>query len=99
MDCVLYARISSDRTGQEAGVTRQVEDTRALAVRHGDHVVAEIIDNDVSAYARKPRPGYRQVVDMVKSRTVQSVYVWHPIGCTGGCVTSKTWSTSSKRTT
>ena len=78
MDCVLYARISSDRTGQEAGVTRQMEDTRELATRHRDRVIAEIIDNDVSAFSRKPRPGYAQVVDLVKAGTVQAVYVWHP---------------------
>lgn len=78
MDCVLYARISSDRTGQEAGVTRQLEDTRALAERHGDAVVAEVVENDTSAFSRRARPGYRRVVEMVKAGDVHAVYVWHP---------------------
>jgi site-specific DNA recombinase len=78
MDSVIYARISSDRTGQEAGVTRQLEDARELARRHGDRVVDEVVDNDTSAFSRKPRPGYTRVVEMVKAGDVRAIYVWHP---------------------
>jgi DNA invertase Pin-like site-specific DNA recombinase len=78
MDVALYARISSDRTGLEAGVRRQLEDTRDLAGRHGDHVVTELVDNDTSAYSRKPRQKYLRLVDQIKAGEVRGVYVWHP---------------------
>jgi DNA invertase Pin-like site-specific DNA recombinase len=78
MRAVIYPRISNDRTGQEAGVTRQLEDCRAYAARNGDTVVAELVENDTSAYSTRPRPKYQQLVEMVKAGEVDAVYVWHP---------------------
>src|SRR4051794_21771003 len=76
---IAYVRISSDRTGQEAGVGRQLADIRALAQRHGDQIVAVCNDNDESAYLRrKPRPGFTEVVELIKAGEVQAVYAWHP---------------------
>ena len=37
----IYARISQDRSGGQAGVTRQLEDTRKLAAERGWEVVEE----------------------------------------------------------
>lgn len=42
----IYARISSDRTGQKAGVKRQLDDCRAIAKVHRLDVVAEVVENE-----------------------------------------------------
>ena len=54
----LYARISKDRNGEQEGVTRQVDACRDLAEQRGWTVVAEHVDNDISAYSGKKRPGF-----------------------------------------
>ena len=61
----IYARISSDQTGEALGVTRQLEDCRRLAAENGWTVGEEYVDNDVSAYrssASKPRPEYQRML-------------------------------------
>lgn len=61
----IYARISSDQTGEALGVTRQLEDCRKLAADHGWTVGDEYVDNDVSAYkssASKRRPQYQRLL-------------------------------------
>ena len=54
---VVLARISDARNGDEAGVTGQVADARALAARLGWGIGPEqthmIVENDTSAYQRK----------------------------------------------
>ena len=55
----IYARLSSDRTAEALGVTRQLEDCRRLAAEHGWTAGDEYVYDDVSAYrssASKPRP-------------------------------------------
>ncbi len=47
----IYARISDDRTSDAAGVTRQEQDCRALALSRGWTVVDLFVDNDISAKA------------------------------------------------
>ena len=60
----IYARISDDKEGREAGVTRQVEDCRALAERLGWQLHPDVdpvlIDNDISAStkSRQRRPAF-----------------------------------------
>ena len=46
----IYARISSDVTGEGLGVARQLEDCRKLAESKGWTVGAEYVDNDISAF-------------------------------------------------
>ncbi len=61
----VYARISSDQTGEALGVTRQLEDCRKLAAERGWTVGEEYVDNDVSAYKSsksKPRPEYARML-------------------------------------
>lgn len=36
------------------------------------------VDNDTSAYSRKPRPQYREMLDAVKTGRVRGVIAWHP---------------------
>lgn len=72
----LYARISLDRTGEEVGVNRQLHDMRLLAEARGYEVVAELVDNDVSASKGLRRPGYEQVWQLVTAEKVDHVVVW-----------------------
>jgi site-specific DNA recombinase len=73
----IYCRISDDREGSGLGVARQEDDCRALCERRGIDVVETLVDNDLSAYSGKPRPGYRRLVDMVKAGAVNTIVVWH----------------------
>jgi site-specific DNA recombinase len=78
MTSVVYVRISSDRTGERAGVDRQTEDCLALCARLGLVDPLVITDNDVSAYTRrKVRPGWRRLVGMVERGEVQAIVAWH----------------------
>jgi DNA invertase Pin-like site-specific DNA recombinase len=65
---LLYARISED-DGTEQGVDRQLEDGRALAAARGWKVVAEFVDNDISALGGRRRPGYESLLDAVQAGT------------------------------
>ncbi|WP_414056443.1 recombinase family protein [Prescottella equi] len=61
----IYARISSDQTGEGLGVARQLEDCRKLAADRGWLVGDEYVDNDVSAFKSRRRPEYeRMLVDL-----------------------------------
>src|SRR5690242_11886220 len=73
----IYARISSDPTGTELGVTRQVEDCRKLAAQHGLLVAEEYVDDDRSAWSGKARPAYRRLLDDVRAGSIGAVLVWH----------------------
>jgi DNA invertase Pin-like site-specific DNA recombinase len=73
----LYARISSDRDGDQLGVRRQLEDCQARAEREGWVVVERYVDDDVSAYSGKPRPAYRRMLDDLRSGYIDAVVVWH----------------------
>lgn len=79
---VVYARISKDITGEELGVTRQLEECRQYAASHGLAIVGEFSDNSISAYrtvqvkaadgTRRtekralPRPGYEAMLDYIE---------------------------------
>jgi DNA invertase Pin-like site-specific DNA recombinase len=76
-DCAIYTRISNDPSGEGLGVTRQLEDCRALADRLGWTVIATYSDNDISAYSGKPRPGYKQLLHAIESGAVGGVLAWH----------------------
>lgn len=74
---VIYARISQDRAGEGLGVKRQLADCHAEAERRGWPVVAEFVDDDVSAYSGKNRPGYRAMLEAIRERQADAVLVWH----------------------
>ncbi|NUL03564.1 recombinase family protein [Streptomyces lunaelactis] len=74
---VIYCRISQDRTGAGLGVDRQREDCEALAERNGWEVVETYVDNDLSAYSGKPRPGYRQMLSDLEQGLATVVIAWH----------------------
>lgn len=73
----IYARISSDQSGQGLGVARQLEDCRRLAASKGWPVVEEFVDNDVSAYRNKPRPAYARLLEDIESGRVDAVVAYH----------------------
>jgi DNA invertase Pin-like site-specific DNA recombinase len=52
----IYARISSDQTGQALGIQRRLEDCRKLAADRGWIVADEYVDNDISAFKGRERP-------------------------------------------
>lgn len=77
MRAVIYARISSD-DGRGLGVGRQEQDCRALCEARGWDVVDVLVDNDVSAYSGKRRPGYERLLDGLRGRLWDVLVVWHP---------------------
>lgn len=74
--CVVYLRISEDRTGDELGVTRQREDCLKLAEARGYSVTEVISDNDQSALKGK-RPGFEHVLSLLSEGQVQTVVAWN----------------------
>jgi len=73
----IYCRISRDRIGAGLGVERQEADCRRLAERLGLLVVLVLVDNDLSAYSGKPRPGYLQLLDLIGTGEIDAVIAWH----------------------
>ena len=73
----IYARISQDRSGDELGVTRQLQDCRNEAERRGWVVAEEYVDDDVSAYSGKVRPAYERMLRDIEDGLRDAVIVWH----------------------
>jgi site-specific DNA recombinase len=73
----IYARISSDRDGDQLGVGRQVEDCRRLAERCGFAVGDCYVDDDVSAWSGTARPEYERMLADLRGGAIDGVLVWH----------------------
>jgi DNA invertase Pin-like site-specific DNA recombinase len=60
------------------GVSRQLADGRAAVARRGGTVVAELVDNDISAsrFSTKTRSNYRRLLDMIEAQQVDGVWIW-----------------------
>ncbi|WP_291478199.1 recombinase family protein [Corynebacterium sp.] len=74
-EAFIYCRISSDPTGERAGVERQEQDCRQYADTHGLTVKHVFIDNDMSAYSGD-RGEYRNMWDRIRNGEAQHVIVW-----------------------
>lgn len=74
----LYCRISDDSEGAGRGVARQEADTRALAERLGLEVVAVWVDNSISAFSGRKRPGYLAACDAIEAGTIDTLIADHP---------------------
>ncbi len=74
---IIYARISNDDKGDLLGVDRQERLCRELAERRGLDVVRVITDDDVSAYSRKPRPGFEDLLEAMKAGEADVVVVYN----------------------
>lgn len=59
------------------GVRRQVEDCRRLADGLGWKVAEEYVDNDLSAYSGKTRPGYERMLGDLRDGVRDAVIVYH----------------------
>jgi DNA invertase Pin-like site-specific DNA recombinase len=65
----VYCRISADKRGEGLGVARQEGLCRRLAGEKGWPVAEVYVDNDVSAYTRRPRPAFnRMLADLEAGR-------------------------------
>jgi site-specific DNA recombinase len=73
----IYARISSDREGDNLAISRQLADCELLAVRNGWQVVERYVDSDISAYTGKPRPEYARMLEEIEAGVVEAVLVYH----------------------
>jgi site-specific DNA recombinase len=73
----LYARISEDDLGLEAGVARQLQDARTLAQQRGWTVVMELQDNDISAANGKHRPGYQDLIGAAEAGRFDRIIAYH----------------------
>ncbi|MEV6759534.1 recombinase family protein [Streptomyces sp. NPDC051105] len=70
---VIYCRISEDREGKEYGVDRQEAHCRRLADRRGWQVVRVLVDNDITGTGSKNRPGYDQLLTVLRKGTANAV--------------------------
>lgn len=74
----VYVRISRDREHDGLGVARQEKDCRTLVRRRGWHVVKVYSDDDRSAYTKRPRPAYQQMLTDLRTGQIGAVVAWHP---------------------
>lgn len=74
---VIYCRISKDMAGEHLGVDRQERACRELAAARGLTVKHVLVDNDVSAYHRKARPAFEELVDLLTAGQVGTVVAYH----------------------
>ena len=73
----IYCRISKDDAGTALGVARQERLCRELAEARELDVVDVFVDNDISAYNGKKRPGLEALLGAVESGRVQAVLCYH----------------------
>jgi len=74
----IYTRQSKDKTGLEAGVTRQLDECEAKAATLKDTVVTHrLSDNDISATTGKRRPDFEKLLKLIETGEVDTVIVWH----------------------
>ncbi|WP_345271781.1 recombinase family protein [Nocardioides nanhaiensis] len=76
-DSAIYVRISDDKEGLEAGVTRQTEDSLRLAGRDVPDDL-RFNDNDISASTRstKVRPAFARMVSLIEAGQIKHVYAY-----------------------
>ena len=73
----IYTRISSDPSGQRAGVERQRVDCEAYCAARGWDVAEIFCDNDVSAYGNRPRRAYEGMLAAVEAARIDAIVTWH----------------------
>ncbi len=69
----VYTRISSDPSGQRAGVDRQRADCEAHGLARGWNVVEVFCDNDASTYGHKPRRACERMLAAVESGSIDAI--------------------------
>lgn len=75
----IYTRLSRNRTGDRSdSTTRQEAECRKLAEARGWQVVAVEVDDDLSAYSGRRRPGYQSLIDRAEAGLIDAIVAWHP---------------------
>lgn len=74
--CAIYLRQSLDLTREGLAIDRQRDDCRRIAAERGWIVVAEFVDNSVSASGHKRRPGYDQLVAAYAEGAYDALVCW-----------------------
>lgn len=75
MRAAIYTRISKDlRDG--AGVARQERECRKLCEEKGWEIVDVFSDNDISAFGKKERPAFNQMLKLVEQGKVDVLVAW-----------------------
>ncbi|MGI5208752.1 recombinase family protein [Spirillospora sp. CA-108201] len=72
-----YLRISLDKTGAALGVASQHEENAEFAEELGLDLARSFTDNDTSAFSGVERPGYRDLMALVRAGRVRTLVVWH----------------------
>ncbi|MGH9031637.1 MAG: recombinase family protein, partial [Acidimicrobiia bacterium] len=72
----VYCRISRDEAGDQLGVKRQEKDCQALVHAKGWTVAEVFIDDDISAYKAKRRPGYEAMLEGVRAGSFDAIVCW-----------------------
>jgi DNA invertase Pin-like site-specific DNA recombinase len=74
----VYCRISRDASGEMLGVDRQRADCEGLVERLGWASGGVYVDDDVSAFSGRRRPGYEELLRDLRSGRLGAVVAWHP---------------------
>lgn len=77
MDFFIYTRISSDRSGEGAGVQRQKAECLELAKANDLNVLEVFTDNDISAHSGVPRPAFNEMIRRLEAGEGDGIIVWH----------------------
>jgi DNA invertase Pin-like site-specific DNA recombinase len=76
MRAAIYCRLSQDRQQLSAAVDRQEADCRELCAARGWDVADVFVDNDVSAYSGKRRPGFEALLEAVSRGQCGAAVTW-----------------------
>jgi cytochrome P450 len=74
----VYTRTSEDVVGRRAGVSRQLAECEALAVRLGWEVSHRFGDNDVAVVSGGARPGFEAMLAAMADGEFGALICWHP---------------------
>jgi DNA invertase Pin-like site-specific DNA recombinase len=73
----IYTRISSEPSGQRAGVERQRADCETHCAARGWAIVDVFCDNDASAYSGRQRRAYDRMLAAVRAGALDAIVTWH----------------------
>ncbi|AXT83816.1 serine recombinase [Aeromicrobium sp. A1-2] len=73
----MYARISQDRHGDGLSIERQRADCEKVAADRQWAITGEYVDNDISAYSGKLRPGFEAMLADIEAGQFDAVVAYH----------------------
>jgi site-specific DNA recombinase len=75
--CAIYARLSIKREASSDNIGTQIAECRSHIEDQGWTVACIFSDSDISAsrYSKKPRPGYEQLLEAVRSSDVECIVI------------------------